>query len=363
MRSPVLPSYKFVNEKYATEVKSQVSGVILISHKWQSDDLIWPYSDIDYRFVVKNIPINWIDINEKLYNIQYNLIEKYPVCRRLLEHPPGNIYTEGDLFEGYGNAGDISTWNVVYDENHIGPTIINYYRNKGWSRGDDWYYFSLLKKQLMNYSFTQDVNDNQLFDDDKYSQHCLFWHYFAQNWFALYAINQKVRAKGKRDSIINYQSSHYLFDNVISSVDSKYADQIDIQLKFNEIESFMKKQLQKCDVDISTNDQISRNLLMRVISMLRTRPSRYLLYLKPPKNFDTNFLIRREHEEIFFIMKVLNQFASVNSLADDMLPIEKASDIFRNISKSCEAVNNLLDSFYEYQDAFNSICNMNINGE
>lgn len=341
--------YNKIYEEYGKMLFEKVLDVIFVSKKWSDNDLVWPFSDLDFRLITDNKTIDFYTINEIIFSIQKEIIQKdSKILGRILEHPPGYIFKYSELIDNYME--DINNWSFCYGEKKKFDQIK---KINGEKRLFDYnYYINIIKKRYKKFSF----NTEYIFDDEKlnkcYRLYCVLWHYYFPCVYALNSLKNHSSQKNKIISTPNSQKEIILsvyndiitnnFDNLYKYNLTSVINAVDTEIKYNIEEEELNNK----------NNCVNTNKYLEAISMLRTRIARYLLYLDSPQNNNKDYLIKREINELKFIISEI--YKKNNNF--------EIKELYEYVNSDKEAINILeytIKYLYKHRDYFNQLMNIN----
>lgn len=214
--------YNQIENSYGEDLSHRIPSYLLLAKKWQDEDLIWPFSDLDFRVLLKNLPASWIELNEHIYDTHRTHVRSHPLNQRILEHPPGFIFLAREIEGGWGPAADIATWSLCHGPQKILHSFQMMSQATPWSPEDADYYYSLLRARLGVYDLANDSDDNIVGNRAYYALHCICWHYFMPVWFASAALTQRARLRGKTFALRQGCLHNDLCRHVLSIVQKNY---------------------------------------------------------------------------------------------------------------------------------------------
>lgn len=340
--------YNKIYEEYGKMLLEKVPEVIFVSKKWSDKDLVWPFSDLDFRLITDNQVIDFYTINETMFFIQKAIIQKdSKILARVLEHPPGYIFKYSELVDNY--IEDVNNWSFCYGDKDRFEKIKKLNQEK--DLFDSAYYLNIIRKRYKKFSFDTEY----IFDDEKlnkyYQLYCIIWHYYFPCIYALNSLKKHSSQKAKIISTHNLQNKIILSaynDIIFNNFDNLYKyDLIDMIIAIDEV---LEYNVEKINLDKKYNNLLNTNKYLEAISMLRTRISRYMLYLdNSQKNKD--YLIKREINELKFIISEIYKKNRDH----------KIKQLYEYIYSDRAAINILkytVNYLYKNKDYFNRLMNM-----
>lgn len=342
-------NYSSIYETYGKKLSEKIPELIFVSKKWSDNDLKWPFSDLDFRLILKDGFLDFYSINEKAFLIQKKMVKKNSgILGRILEHPPGYIFKYSELLTNY--LEDINNWSFCYGDKKRFESIKMSNCNK--KSFDYTYYINILRKRYKRFSFITEYKFDDKVLNKCYQVYCILWHYYYPCIYALnslqnhlpqeykildfYHPKQKIIMSAYKDIVSNNHESLYKYnlDDLIICVD-------------NEIEQYVSK----LNVDIKM-DSVTKDNYFEAIAMLRTRIARYLLYLDDLPNSDKGYLIEREINELRFIFSEIYK-EQKNSV------IKKIYDYICGDKDPADILRFTIKYLYENKDYFNELMNIN----
>ncbi|MFC8350332.1 hypothetical protein [Streptomyces sp. NPDC057280] len=317
-------SYVRLGVIYAEQLAAQGVTTSMLTHKWQADDLIAPHSDIDIRVILDQTPDSWWEWNEQLAAAHHRAVLLDPAHSRLLEHPPGFAFTDGELDRNQVSPAEISTWSLVTGSAATLGRWQSRARMMPWSRADERFYRGILDARIGGrYQLDKDSTDNVHHDLDGYRRHCVAWHYVAPCWFASAALATRTRFPGKT-----------------AALDQWHPGELEVLAK-----KFLRLSATASDPDPSPTDFLRSahaavDAVLRrtprprplpeaseaeaagwttTAGMLRVRVARWIYYLDPPPDTETGYLIAREEKELRSARNTLTRLADRTSGTDASL--------------------------------------------
>lgn len=287
--------YHEVERRYGCALQRSVPEYLLLTKKWQDEDLVWPHSDVDLRVVLAHQPRCWLALNETIAAVHRSEVADDPVLRRVLEHPPGFVFLAHELDYGLLRPAEIATWSSSHGETKHLDSWKAKHAALAWTDDDEDFYWDLLVARTGGrYRLANDAADNVSLEADRYPLHCVFWHYFAPCHFAASALGTRSRPQGKTATLSEGEMGS-LAANVLAAARKRYYGEVatDTVLTLNGHDFLLPvRSPPKRDVDLD------RRRLTMAIAALRCRPARFLYYLDPGPGTVTDYLIDREGKEV-----------------------------------------------------------------
>ena len=294
-------NYRAINEQYTDTVISNMQDVLFIASKWREDDYLWPFSDIDYRLVLKReTQTDLFELNQKLCSIQLELQHTNQSCMRILEHPPGFIFFFDEIFDKYFE--DFRIWTFAGgDKEAFGKfqralDISNEF--------DESYYGNIIAKRFENFSLKTEFSDYPTAKLSVYNVYAALWHYYFPCLFALYSLHKRSSMGHKVDPLlikddVLRQSYEFLKNSSAEKVPYHFEQTV------SRVDSVLLEVSKELGLDISKLKSTSHSITYGyAIAMLRTRPARLLLYLEED-GIDRKYLAEREINELKMIFECI----------------------------------------------------------
>lgn len=298
-----LKKYNTINKEYIEKIAGEIDGFLFASKKWVSEDYLWPFSDFDYRIVLKNgNKVDFFRLNEILYSIQLKMQTDNPKLCRILEHPPGYLFFESEIMTNY--LEDFRIWSFA------GGDFEKFARFRGilecCNDFDMRYYQQIIKKRYQKFSFKteyRDYRNNLAFSYDVY---CVLWHYYFPCIFAIQSLKER-KSKGRKihEEFLNDVYIINLFQRLREG--SCCFEEVDIPSVVAEVEKSITDALIGVEFDKVHDDNSVKLSFFEALGMLRTRIARLRLYLEPDQ-IDRHYLVEREIIELNNIFSSLYQF-------------------------------------------------------
>lgn len=118
------PSHKRASiyiKEYCDRAFDSMPELSLIAHKWNTEDLVLGYSDLDIRFVTSSrhsLKSSLPRMSGATVNLHLNLVATNPDLQRLLEHLPGVILSEQELYNPNSPDYECGHWNFYHRTQH-----------------------------------------------------------------------------------------------------------------------------------------------------------------------------------------------------------------------------------------------------
>lgn len=341
--------YKLIYNEYGKKISSKIQEFEFLSKKWQNKDLYFPFSDLDFRIVLNANNVDYFKINEDIYKIHLQLVKKDVRLSRIIEHPPGFIFSNEELliFNKY-NA------DVLYSSFCYGNGK-NYKKIKRKCKKEFLYnvniennLYNILNKRYKKFSFDTEIKEAYYFDIRKYYVYCILWHYYFPCIFAIRCLKNKKICSKKISTLLLFDLS---FIKLMSIIKIKRETTIDFTELINKIDKKIENKIIK-DLMLNSNEDKKNKSQIECVGMLRTRVCRYKYYLSNELTFDTEYLIEREISETKNIFEELYKNNNIKNK-------EKILDIIKilymqNIS-SKEKLELILQELYNNKEYFNYI--------
>lgn len=287
--------YSKVYKRFGKLLFNQQEELLFISKKWSNCDLVWPFSDLDFRIIVKDKTIDFLKVNTYVYEVQKHLILKDERLKRILEHPPGYIFKYNELKENCFE--DVNNWSFCYGnyKKYIKIKIKNRHSNLSKQ-----YYLNIINKRYKKFSLKNDYKNFNPKTNKKYNLYCSLWHYYFPCEYAINSLSNFKPEKYKINfRLIESGLLKKLYYDIIKDT-KNYEEKYELNNVVKEIDLRLEKKLQRCHINL-LEKQERYDRYFEAVAMLRTRISRYLLYLDTELKYDRDYLINREINELRFI--------------------------------------------------------------
>ncbi|MGW3056441.1 hypothetical protein ACWC98_10925 [Streptomyces goshikiensis] len=311
--------YEETGRLYRAELARAGIGRVGIVHKWGRPDLIAPYSDLDLRLILDTAPTSWSGFDERLAAAHHASVEADPAYARVLEHPPGFVFTRAELDSALVQLAEVATWTLTHGEQETLQMWRKHAVDEPWTASDARFYRSLLEGRVGGrYRLTADAIDNVHHDIAGYRRHCVAWHYVAPCWFAAACLATRSRFPGKLDALTLWRpgatgphAERFAAHAGPENADSGVALHELLRLARLAVDTALRHAsgtpggLPPAD---DTSVWRARAWTMTA-GMLRAKPARWVYYLDPPAGVATGYLIAREAKELRSAVLVLEQLA------------------------------------------------------
>ena len=338
-------NYKKIYEKYSENIMRDIDDIIFVSKKWNDADLIWSFSDLDLRIILENNNYNFFKINEEIYKTHKKIVSLAKNNQRILEHPPGYIFFEQELINN--RVEDVNNWSFCYGNKSTFNNLKNLYSNRTDCKNIN-YYKKIIAKRYKNFSFKNEFNQYKGEELWKYRIYCAIWHYYLPCLYAIYSISDiEVKKKKCAEELIKNQYLKEIYHNIKNNSISR----IDVDQLLKIIDTEISNELKQNNIDLTIGETSEKDNILEAISMLRTRICRYKLYLDSTLEFDRNYLINRELNELKFI---INEIHKNMKIKETKLLLEHINLDSINTKDKLEYT---LKYLYDNQEVFNNIMN------
>ncbi|MEV6678625.1 hypothetical protein AB0N09_17450 [Streptomyces erythrochromogenes] len=299
--------YAQATDRYLRELTGAGLRPVLITHKWQRPDLIAPHSDLDLRLILSSTPPSWANYGDRLFRAHSRAVAADPLHARLLEHPPGFIFTTSELDAGLVQPAEVVTWSVAHGEHQLLEPWVKGAESAPWTTADARFYGALLKSRIGGrYRLGDDSADNVTGDLADYARHCVAWHYVAPCWFAAACLSKRTRLQGKLEALVRWRPQDAarhaeLFSSHSSPARSRPALPVDELLRSaHAAVDAATRLIRPSDQTVPSEDPATAAVRTWTMTagMLRTKTARWRYYLTPPPGVHTNYLIAREAKEL-----------------------------------------------------------------
>lgn len=333
--------YTRASNRYLRELTGAGLRPVLITHKWQRPDLVAPHSDLDLRLILSSAPPSWANYGDHLFRAHSRAVASDPLYARLLEHPPGFIFTTAELDAGLVQPAEVATWSVAHGEHRFLAPWARAAEAAPWTIADARFYDTLLTSRIGGrYRLEDDSADNVNGDLTDYARHCIAWHYVAPCWFAAACLAKRTRLRGKLEALVRWRPQGAvphaeLFASHSGPVQSRPGLPVEKLLRSAhaavDATTHLIRPTDQTALDEDPDTEMVRAWTMTA-GMLRTKTARWRYYLTPPPGVHTDYLIAREAKELSGAQGTLQALAhrgpvphrSLAGAMADLLPPEGA---------------------------------------
>jgi len=294
------PLYQVLGARYVRELAGQGVDAMMVVHKWEGADLLAPHSDLDLRIVVDRQPGSWWEWNERLAAAHRAAVVADPLNRRLLEHPPGFAFVDGEVGGGHVAAAELATWSLLHGQAATLQRWKSQAQAVPWSSIDERFYRGILKARLGGaYRLEADSTDNVSADLPGYLQHCVAWHYLAPCWFAAASLVTRTRFPGKAAALTQWrpQAVARIMQPFLESSELAEPPRVLLRLADEALHAVDTAIPPAPTSPFMTGASRAVNWTTTT-GMLRVRVARWMYYLDPPPGAQTGYLISREAKEL-----------------------------------------------------------------
>lgn len=278
---------------------------MVVTKKWQDNDLVWPHSDVDLRIILEEPPADWVIFNEQLAQVQRELVDADPICRRHLEHPPGWVFLRRELDAGLVPAAEVSTWSHCFGDQRAVERWRREAISRPWSAEDERFYHSILAARADGaYRLEADSAENVVIDADQYGAHCVSWHYLAPIVFAIACLTMRKRLSGKTEAFQVFANTAVTEFLQLANSGYKNAPAPSVLL-----EGAHRAASALPDLPVAGrlfDGMLTPAEVTSSIGLLRCRIARCSYYLHPPIMARTGYLIDRETKDLHGATRTLH---------------------------------------------------------
>ena len=335
--------YREIYKEYGKRLKETEPDVIFVSKKWCDNDLIWPFSDLDFRIIVEDKSIDFYEFNMALFHLQKRLIKKdYKTMKRILEHPPGYMFKKSELLYNY--LEDINNWSFCYGDEKIFSEIKNMNTNK--NKFDANYYMRIINKRYKKFSLDTEYEYEDAKLNKCFQNYCVLWHYYLPCIYALNSLESNIPQGNKTANISSIKNKTIC--SVYNYIANNNHNEL-IRYDYLDLSKIVEDEIKPRIKNLKPKKVISEQYL-EAIAMFRTRIARYLLYLDNIKS-DKDYLIKREINELRFII------FEIYKKHDDYI----MKELYEHINSSNDAkkiIEYVLLYLRDHKNYFNKIMNM-----
>ncbi|MFE5729429.1 hypothetical protein ACFQ7A_00735 [Streptomyces sp. NPDC056528] len=324
--------YMGLGALYERELDAHGIGAVMLTHKWQPADLLAPHSDIDVRVLLSQAPTDWEEWNHRLAAAHTAAVGRENSHRRLLEHPPGFAFTVAEADGRLVSAPELATWSLISGSARDFQRWKSRAQMAPWCEVDERFYRGILQGRLGGrYQLAADSPDNVVADIATYRRHCVAWHYLAPCWFAAAALATRTRCPGKTAALTQWRPDG--LDGYAELFLGHAADRAEarprsprhlLRTAHVALEAAMRR-VPDAASTAGQGEEHARADWVMTAGMLRVRVARWLYYLDPPPGVATEYLIRREAEELRAAAQTLNALAADESTSAQRLAARMAT--------------------------------------
>ncbi|NUR00213.1 MAG: hypothetical protein HOY79_27890 [Streptomyces sp.] len=324
-------SYAQLGLVYAEQLAAQGVTASMLTHKWQTDDLIAPHSDIDIRVILGQAPDSWWEWNERLATAHHQAVLLDPAYSRLLEHPPGFAFIADEIDRNQVSPAEISTWNLVTGD----ATPLRQWQSRArvmpWSIADERFYRGILDARIGGrYQLDKDSTDNVHHNLDGYRRHCIAWHYVAPCWFASAALATRTRCPGKTAALDQWHPGELEalakeFRRLPTTSSDPGPSPTDLLRSAHVTVDAVLRRIPRPSA-LPEASEAGAAAWTTTAGMLRVRVARWIYYLDPPPETVTDYLIAREEKELRSARNTLTRLADRTS-GDDALLVKSMTEL------------------------------------
>lgn len=347
-----LELYRAYNTQYVEAIHATIDTMLFVTRKWQESDYIWPFSDMDYRYVLKtDVCVDFFALNESIYQIHIAMQHQDVHCQRILEHPPGYFFfvdeTENVYFEDYrvwsfagGNAEAFRQFQAHLDAREDFDTQ---------------YYHKILAKRLKKFSLETEFAGYDSPQLAVYNAYCVLWHYAFPCLFALHSLYRRRSVRCK--VCLAWLENPLLktcYTRMYAGAPTESLPPMDELIDAATAEILKTADLLGIPTDnlgISVENGVQ---YFEAVAMLRTRMARMLLYLEEDA-VDRVYLANRE------IVELTNLFDSIaqhNGTDTD----RQVCTLLHQDQSAVEKVRMLRNYMLENKTYYNNLMNQRFGG-
>ena len=283
----MIDEYKKIECVLENQFAKYIPEVILITKKWNNNDYVYPFSDIDYRLVVED-GTDLFRLNEQLYEVHYKCASEIRYGTRILEHPPGFIYYQNELKNLSINRDIFCRDSYLSGDKRL---FDDTYFRIDTSLVDSFQVYEAFKQRVNNFSLKYEYKsyDSELMQF--YEKYCVIWHYYLPCIYFLNVLKDRRTYNQKINECWYSEPFLTLIDDFRNKKEPSRDMKGLIKLVDDELNIIMKNKLYfKLNYEKKDNND--------VLFMLRTRMARILYYLNPPSACNTLYLQERECKEL-----------------------------------------------------------------
>lgn len=308
-----IEKYRVINDEYIGKIASEMDYFLFAAKKWAYEDYLWPFSDFDYRIVIKDgSDIDFFRLNEILYIVQLQMQTENPQLRRIMEHPPGYIFFESEIMTDY--LEDFRIWSFAGGNSEKFFEFKNFLDSR--KDFDQCFYQKIIEKRYRKFSFKTEYRDYTKDIITTYEIYCVLWHYYFPCMFAIQSLKEG-RSKGQKIHK-DFLKPGFISDTFqrLHDVGSHF-DAMDISFVIGEVEKPIAEEISEVVYDNADNDNYMTMSFVEAMGMMRTRIARLRLYLEQDK-IDRHYLAIREIAELNNMFSTLYQYSGIGKFAETL---------------------------------------------
>lgn len=298
--------------------------------KWQPEDVLEGYSDLDLRVVVDSVDVaELLNIDSSFKRAYQQIINGSVVKARTFEHTP-NIITKKEVLSGLGYRSEIATWSLLDGDINEYNSDKRIYTDQPFDASDVAYYNKILFSKE-KYSL-----ENELIYTHKitaeFKRYCVCWRFYATSIYAFSSLLLNIRVAGKSEGLHQIAKLFPKLDSTsLESIRSIINDDTinpeelmdGLKNNWNILAKKVKYQIVRSS-DVEEDITTSLQSFARAVYLVRNKRSRLGLYLSPEyrklkfsKVFIKN-LVKREVEDMHMILtcidNVVDYFQKIDNL-------------------------------------------------
>jgi|GEM_PF-6057801 len=287
--------------------------------KWQPEDVIKNFSDLDIFIVIDTTDIDLlIKIDSDFIQLYKEMINGSVANARCLEHTPYLITSE-EIRCGFGYRNQIVTWSLLHGDDKAYTSDIKPYQLLPYDDDDNTYYLSII-----NSKDKYDLKDELIYTHhpkEVFTRYCLCWRYYATSLYAIASILEHKRIIGKRAALRRVSSlfpgmKYSTYKDLIEVINSYQGSENQLMHELRDDISIAKQALtddtSKIKINLPNSINITRKFA-RAVYIIRNKVSRMSLYLSQeydslrlPESFIKN-LIQREIDDMVMLSGVVKE--------------------------------------------------------
>lgn len=286
--------------------------------KWQPEDVIKNFSDLDIFIVIDTTDIDLlIKIDSDFIQIYKEMINGSVTNARCLEHTPYLITSE-EIDRGFGYRNQIVTWSLLRGNVKAYTSDIKPYQLLPYDDDDNAYYLSIISSKDK-----YDLKDELIYTHhpkDVFTRYCLCWRYYATSLYAIASILERERIIGKRTALRKISNlfpgmKYPTYDNLIKAINSYQGSENQLMCELKNDINIAKRAINDVSIkNMSAPNQINIiRKFTRAVYIIRNKVSRMSLYLsheydslRLPDSFIKN-LIQREIDDMVMLSGVVKE--------------------------------------------------------
>lgn len=324
-----------------SKIQSAINPLISVLHqfpsyrytvmKWQPEDVIEGYSDLDIRVVVDSVDVaELLNIDSSFGRVYARIINGSVIKARTFEHTP-NIITKKEMMSGLGNRNEIATWSLLDGDAGEYNSDKRIYTDQPFDAFDITYYRKILSSKE-KYSLKNElIYPHKIADEFK--RYCVCWRFYATSLYAFSSLLLRIRIAGKCEGLHRIiklfpKLGGTSLKSIRSIIDDDSINPEELMGEFKNNWNILAKKIKDQIVSLSdTKEDVTKLLLRsfaRAVYLVRNKRSRLWVYLSPEYselNFSKVFvknLVKREADDMYMILICIDDIADYFQKIDNI---------------------------------------------